>query len=173
MTERVFVGLGSNVGDRYRHLCDAVKALNLLPATRVERMSSIYETEPVGVEDQDPFFNAAVELRTSLDATALYHSLKSIECAIGRRPTFRYGPREIDLDLLLYGSRCIDNEWITVPHKEVQTRRFVLAPLAEIAADVCHPVFNVTIGTLLENCGDRHEVSKQQIPLTSALQDFL
>lgn len=172
MTERVFIGLGSNVGDRHKHLCDAVKALHALASTCVENVSSIYETEPVGVENQGPFFNAVVELRTSLDATALYHSLKAIEHTIGRRPTFRYGPREIDLDLLLYGTHCIDNEWITVPHKEVQTRRFVLTPLAELAAEVCHPVYGETIGTLLEQCGDPHAVIKQQILLTSVLQDF-
>jgi 2-amino-4-hydroxy-6-hydroxymethyldihydropteridine diphosphokinase len=136
-------------------------------------VSSIYETEPVGVENQARFYNAVVELRTEADPTALYHRLKAIERAIGRTPTFRYGPREIDLDLLLYGSQCINNEFITVPHKEVQTRRFVLTPFAEIAAEVCHPVLKTTIGTLLDRCSDPHEVSKQPIPFTSVLQDFL
>jgi len=173
MTHNVFIGLGSNVGDRYGHLCGAVRRLNALGLTHVERVSSIYETEAVGVEDQDPFYNAVVELSTDLDATSLYHSLKEIERAIGRTPTFRYGPREIDLDLLLFGAEVIENEWITVPHKEVQTRRFVLTPLAEIAPGVRHPISGVTIGDMLERCGDSHEVSKQQIPFTSVLQDSL
>lgn len=172
MTERVYIGLGSNVGDRYRHLSDAVRELAALDGTTVTAVSSIYETDPVGVEDQRKFYNAAVCIGTVLDATSLYHQLKLIEQKIGRRATYRYGPREIDLDLLLYGNEQIHNEWITVPHKEVQTRRFVLAPLAELAADVLHPVFHKTIGTLLEECSDPHAVHKQQLPFTTVLQDL-
>jgi 2-amino-4-hydroxy-6-hydroxymethyldihydropteridine diphosphokinase len=130
---RAFVGLGSNVGDRLENLRRAVAELR--SDVEVVRTSSAYDTDPVG-PPQPNFLNAVVEVRTSLGARELLAVLKSIEQRIGRVGGERWGPREIDLDLLLYGSDEIDEPDLQVPHPEIWERAFVLVPLAEIAPEL-------------------------------------
>lgn len=130
--ERVFIGLGSNVGNRLAHLRKAVEALNRLPGIRVVGKSPVYETAPVGPRQRD-FLNAVAELRSDLAPGVLLASLKGIEKKMGRRVRRRWGPREIDLDLLHFGRRRRRSAALALPHPRWRERRFVLAPLAALA----------------------------------------
>ncbi|MGH2758744.1 MAG: 2-amino-4-hydroxy-6-hydroxymethyldihydropteridine diphosphokinase [Actinomycetota bacterium] len=136
---RVFVGLGSNVGDRLAFLKAAVAALRATPGVEVARTSSVYETDPVGAEDQPMFLNAVAEVRTELPPADLLGRLKQIEADVGRTPGQDWGPREIDLDLLMYDDEMIDEGDLEVPHPEMAHRSFVLVPLLEIDRDVAIP----------------------------------
>lgn len=131
---RAFLGLGSNLGDRLANLVRAVGALNS-HGIEVGRVSSVYETDPVG-PPQPEFLNAVCEISTDLAPRDLLAVLKSIEKEIGRTHSERWGPREIDLDILLYGQTSIDEPGLVVPHPELTKRDFVLVPLLEIAADL-------------------------------------
>lgn len=133
-----YVALGSNRGERLGYLRRAVAALSER-AGEVKAVSSVYETEPVGVTDQPPFLNAAVQVDTPMSARAFFETLQETERRLGRRPSRRWGPREIDLDLLLFGSLCIESRGLTIPHPRMLERRFVLEPLAEIAPGAAHP----------------------------------
>lgn len=126
-----YIGLGSNVGDRVAHLRAALEALAARGVT-VTKVSSLYETDPVGPPQPD-YLNAAAELSTDLSPADLVRTLKAAEADVGREHRERWGPREIDLDLLLYGDEMIDEEGLTVPHPELTHRAFVLVPLIEIA----------------------------------------
>ncbi len=129
---QVFAGLGGNVGDRLAMLKAAVEAMQSDPEIEVVRTSSVYETSPVGPEQPD-FLNAVVELDTDLAAAELLARFQAIEVRLGRIRRPRWGPREIDIDLLFYGEETIDEEGITVPHPELGNRAFVLVPLSELA----------------------------------------
>jgi 2-amino-4-hydroxy-6-hydroxymethyldihydropteridine diphosphokinase len=135
---RVFVGLGSNLGERRETLRAAVGRLRGLQEVQVEGVSSFRETEPVGYVDQPRFLNGAVELETELSARALLGALLELERAFGRdRGTAPpHGPRTLDLDLLLYGDAMIDEPLLKVPHPRLHERRFVLEPLAELDPDL-------------------------------------
>jgi len=127
----VYLGLGSNLGDRAGNLWDASRRVHELARTRIARLSPLYETEPIGPA-QNWFLNAVVELETSLPALDLLTELKRIENAMGRVPAERWGPRVIDLDILLYGDEHIATSELTVPHSELWNRRFVLIPLLDL-----------------------------------------
>jgi 2-amino-4-hydroxy-6-hydroxymethyldihydropteridine diphosphokinase len=129
----VFVGIGSNLGDREAHIRRALELLAAEPGIGVGQISQIRETDPVGFLDQPRFLNAAVRLTTDLEPRALLDRLLAVEQALGRvRAAERYGPRTIDLDLLLYGDRVVDEPGLSVPHPRLAERRFVLEPLAEL-----------------------------------------
>jgi 2-amino-4-hydroxy-6-hydroxymethyldihydropteridine diphosphokinase len=132
-----YVGLGSNLGDRHASLRRALELLAL--HVRVLAVSSLRETEPVGVVDQPRFVNAAAELETELPAVGLLDVLLTVERELGRERRERWGPRTIDLDLLLYGTETIDVPGLTVPHARLHERRFVLEPLAELAPELVVP----------------------------------
>ena len=134
--ERVFIGLGTNLGERAANLLATVRGLAALPGTQVLRSSTFLANAAWGVEDQPEFLNAMVEIRTALAPTDLLKALKQLELDIGRTETYRWGPRVIDIDLILYGRRSVNLPDLVVPHPQCLQRSFVLDPLREIAPDV-------------------------------------
>jgi 2-amino-4-hydroxy-6-hydroxymethyldihydropteridine diphosphokinase len=131
----VYLGLGSNLGDRRRNLETAVAFLKGTAGIHVSRVSSLFNTEPFGVEDQPEFLNAAVEVETELDPPSLLQVVKEIEREMGRVPTYRWGPRVIDIDILLYDRLRWKTPELVIPHPGILERSFVMEPLAELAPD--------------------------------------
>lgn len=135
--ERVFIGLGTNLGDDLeRNLKEALQAIGRLPQTQVIRVSSFLSTEPWGVTDQPRFLNAVAEIRTGLEPLELLQVLKQLENELGRVPGYRWGPRTIDFDIILYGERIVDLPGLKIPHPRYREREFVLRPLREIAPEI-------------------------------------
>ena len=145
-----YLGLGTNLGDREGYLSAALKELAALPTIEIAAVSSIYETAPVGLTDQPEFLNLVVSVRTSLLPRELMDALLHIENKMGRVRTVRWGPRVIDLDLLLFGDEQVEVPGLSVPHPRLRERSFVLVPLAEIAPDLILPGETTTIKKLLE-----------------------
>ncbi len=155
---RVYIGLGSNVGDPRANVRNAVRALAALPGVRLRGVSRQYRTKPVGVIDQPDFVNAVAALDVprgpdpETGAMALLAALKILEQSLGRQPRERSGPREIDLDLLVFGRHQIDvkrpdGRWLVVPHPEAHKRFFVLAPLADLASGLRPPGWKESVAT--------------------------
>jgi len=155
-----YLSLGSNVGDRENCLRHAIGRLSGLPRTTVRCLSSMYETEPWGEKAQDPFLNLCAGIYTGLRPRPLFKACKKIETDLGRCPGRRWGPREIDIDLLLYGASMIRIPGLTVPHPRMAERRFVLVPLSEIAARVVVPGFQKTVAELVEICSDSGRIHR-------------
>ncbi len=147
---RAYIGLGSNLGERNDILNGAVESLNDRPLIEVTRVSSFIETDPVGGPPQPPYLNGAAEMNTVLSPIKLLYTLHDIEQDFGRERLERWGPRTLDLDLLLYEQQIIDTNVLTVPHPRLHTRRFVLEPLNEIAPHALHPILNKTVESMLE-----------------------
>ncbi len=140
MMERVYIGLGSNLATPLAQLRSALAALAALPQSNLTAQSSFYISDPLGPADQPRYVNAVAALDTDLSPLALLDALQSIEQEQGRtRKAERWGPRTLDLDILLFGERCLDEPRLTVPHYHLHARAFVLYPLAEIAPDLCLP----------------------------------
>ena len=157
--QTVFIGLGTNIGDREVNLKAALHHIEqLIP---IEAASSIYETEPVDYEEQGWFFNMVIQCSTRLFPQVLLEKLRSIESALGRKRTIAKGPRIIDLDILFYGSELIKTGTLTVPHPELHNRAFVLAPLAEIAPKLVHPLLQADMAALLKQAGCGKKVIKK------------
>ena len=142
----IYLGLGANLGDRRGALTAALRGIE--PAVRVDAVSSLYETAPVGPQDQPAYYNAACRGATSMTPRALLDHVKAVERELGRSEGPRWGPREIDIDILLFGIEVVEEEGLTVPHLELANRAFVLAPLAEIAAHLLHPLLGKSIEEL-------------------------
>lgn len=135
-----FLSIGSNIGDRLYYLEEAVRMLDARSGTSVSAVSSIYETTPVGFTEQADFLNLVCRVETELGAQALLLACQEIEQELGRVREVRWGPRTVDLDILLYNNENIEMENLTIPHPRMQERAFVLIPLLEIEPSVSHPV---------------------------------
>jgi 2-amino-4-hydroxy-6-hydroxymethyldihydropteridine diphosphokinase len=163
MHRQVFLGLGSNLGDREAAIAEALRQLAARGFT-TRRRSSLWATEPVGGPAQGPFLNAAVEGETLLAPEDLLQACLATEQGLGRVRGVRNGPRTIDVDLLFYGALRLAQPGLVLPHPRLHERRFVLAPLAEIAAAFVHPALGLTVGELLRRCPDTSGVALHRPP---------
>lgn len=159
-----YVGIGSNRESPADRCLEAIRRIAALPGVKVLHRSSLYRTEPVGFTDQEWFINAVAEVRTVRSAHGLLAGLQQIEAEMGRLRGPKWGPRVIDLDILLYGQEVIQEHDIVIPHPELHKRRFVLAPMNEIASFVIHPAFGISMKGLLSRIEDDSEVEVYPMP---------
>lgn len=155
---KAYLLIGSNIGDRKLYLLEAKHFLNTIG--HVAKASSIYETAAWGKTNQATFLNQALSLETVLEATELLNNILGIEEKMGRKRLEQYGSRIIDIDILLFNDDVINTPTLTVPHPAMINRSFTLIPLAEIASNIVHPVYNKTIQILLKECTDMLSVEK-------------
>jgi len=160
---QVFIGLGSNLGDRAYYLHQALVEIANSPRMKMKKYSSVYETEPVGEKDQPQFLNMVAELESTLLPKDLLWRLKEIENILGRTHTEHWAPREIDLDILYYGSEVFNDEKLQLPHIEIINRRFVLVPMKEIAGEFLDPIQQLSMTELLRRCSDTRTVRKTSL----------
>jgi 2-amino-4-hydroxy-6-hydroxymethyldihydropteridine diphosphokinase len=167
---RVYLGLGSNLGDRLAILQAALA--RLAAQVTVEAVSSFYDTEPVGYAAQPRFLNAVCRGTTALEPEALLAFVKGIEAALGRQPSARFGPRLIDIDILLYDDLVLDTPTLTLPHPRLAERAFVLRPLAELAPELVHPVLGKSVAALAAAVGGKEGVVRlEPLGASVALSD--
>jgi len=159
----VYLGLGSNLGDRENNLIAAVEHLSNNLA--VMKVSPVYETEPMGYKEQPLFLNTAVSAVTGLKPLDLLDMVKRIERDMGRKPDFRNSPRLVDIDILFYGDSIMRTTRLIIPHPRIAERAFVLAPLAEIACDFIHPVLHKSVGEMLVEVDGMGGVRKVDRPV--------
>jgi 2-amino-4-hydroxy-6-hydroxymethyldihydropteridine diphosphokinase len=155
----VYLGLGSNLGEREAHLAEAIRRLGEF--VTVEAQSSVYATEPWGYLDQPAFLNQVVAGRSQMEPEALLQAVKGIERSMGRVPTFHYGPRVIDIDILLFGSLQATSPALTLPHPHMSERAFVLIPLAELDPDMIIPGTSETVAALASKAPGAEGVIRQ------------
>lgn len=153
---RVFIGIGSNQGDRLALISQAVRAISAAGGMRMVQMATIRETEPIG-PPQEPYLNTVVEVETDQAPEELLKTLQGIERQLGRSPSpQRWGPRVIDLDLLLYDDRVVQRPGLSIPHPRMHERVFVLEPLAQLAPELVHPVLRQSVAALREQLALKH-----------------
>jgi 2-amino-4-hydroxy-6-hydroxymethyldihydropteridine diphosphokinase len=155
-----YIGIGSNLGDSLKNCRNAIEILSRIKGIELKTISSFYKTEPVGIENQNYFINAVVEIKTDLSPKNLLQALQDIEVDMGRKRRVKSGPRIIDLDLLFYGQNVFNQKELIIPHPEIHKRRFVLEPLYEIASYFIHPSFGVSIRGLKDRLNDNKVVEK-------------
>ncbi len=153
-----YIGLGCNLDDKLKNLNTAIRLIGQNSNIKLLKRSSVYHTEPVGPKDQPDFLNMALELETILSPVELLDFLQKVEKNMGRKRGKKWGPRNIDLDLLLYENQVISSPELTLPHSQMHLRKFVLAPLAEIAKDKIHPVLKKNMAQLLEELREESKV---------------
>ena len=156
----VYIGIGSNLGDKAFQCEKDVTEISRIDRTRLLSRSSPYKTKPVGYTDQECFVNGVIKIETDLEPRELHEALQAIESRLGRRETFRWGPRAIDLDILFFDDREIETEALRIPHPRLHERQFVLIPLAEIDRDLIHPVLRKSIAELLKDFKEDQGVEK-------------
>lgn len=144
--ETIYLSLGSNIGNRRKNIENALEELEKHNIKKI-KISSFYETEPVGPKQRN-FYNIAGKFKTAAEPLELLAILKAIEKKLGRKKTFRWGPRIIDIDILFYGKKIIETKFLTIPHKEIPNRAFVLVPMKEIAPNFIHPKIHKKISTI-------------------------
>jgi 2-amino-4-hydroxy-6-hydroxymethyldihydropteridine diphosphokinase len=155
-----YIGIGSNIGDKAQQCEKAIAEILKIGHHKLLAKSSLFKTKPIGYTSQDWFVNAVIKIETNFDPPDLLQVLKAIESRLGRTETFRLGPREIDLDILLFDDREIEMEELQIPHPLFHERQFVLIPLAEIDRSLTHPVLKKTVGELLEDIKEDQGVEK-------------
>jgi len=160
---KVYLGLGSNLGNRIQNLTRAVE--EIAAVATVNAVSSVYETAPVGMESGEDFLNCAMAIQTEDDPPLLIVTLNAIEKKLGRRHPSHLEPRLIDIDILMYRGLSYHDHTVTVPHPGLPHRRFVLEPLNEIAPTAVHPVIGKTVASLLRQCHDQHRVVRTDQPV--------
>ena len=143
----IYLALGSNLGDREGNIARALQMLG--PGVHVEAVSPLYETEPVGGPPQPRYLNGACRVKTDLEPHPLLDYIKEIEAHLGRRPAVRWGPRPIDIDILLYGNREVSDSDLTIPHPRMLERTFVLRPLVDLDPDLIHPITGERLADVL------------------------
>lgn len=153
-----YIALGTNIEPRSSYIHKALAQLSSHKDIQLIKKSSVYETAPVGYVDQANFFNLVVEVKTSLTSFELLNACQAIETDLGRERTIRFGPRTIDLDMLLYNDENIKTESLTIPHPRMHERAFVLVPLKEIAADVVVPIFAKSVSQLCDQLTEKQLV---------------
>ncbi|QED45910.1 2-amino-4-hydroxy-6-hydroxymethyldihydropteridine diphosphokinase [Cytobacillus dafuensis] len=158
MNNDAYIALGSNIGNRFENIKAAITSIEAAPKIKVVKTSSIYETDPVGYEEQDQFLNMVIQVRTDLTSTELLDVCLEIEKKLGRKRDIRWGPRTIDLDILLYNQENINSEKLIVPHPRMHERAFVIIPLLEIQSGTKIPTMETPLQTVLEDIPDREGV---------------
>ncbi|KHD85043.1 2-amino-4-hydroxy-6-hydroxymethyldihydropteridine diphosphokinase [Heyndrickxia ginsengihumi] len=158
MTNTAYLSLGSNIEPRLSYLHKAIKALQQSPKIEVAAISSIYETDPVGFTEQDQFLNLVVQIRTTFSAIELLDVCLAIERELGRERKIRWGPRTIDLDILLYNHENIETEKLILPHPRMHERAFVLVPLIELDKKLIHPIKKAPFTQILNDLSDKEGV---------------
>jgi 2-amino-4-hydroxy-6-hydroxymethyldihydropteridine diphosphokinase len=158
VAHQVYIGIGSNVGNKKENFLEALSRVAKLLDTRIVKESSLYESEPIG-DAKEWYVNGAIEIETKFKPDALLKKFKNIERAMGRKKVKkRWGARIIDLDILLYDAAIVKKKSLRIPHPEMSSRKFVLLPLSEIAPQVIHPELGVTISELLINIKDDKKI---------------
>lgn len=160
MTELAYIGIGSNLGDRLAELASGLAELLAVPGVELDAVSSIYETDPVGYLDQPAFLNAVFSVRAALEPQDLLRAMQRIETDHHRQRCIHWGPRTLDLDLLLYGTIQLTSGDLLLPHPRLTERAFVLAPLGEIAPALRHPVTGKPFAASLRELGDYTKVRR-------------
>lgn len=153
--KQVFLGLGSNIGDRKKYLQEAIDEIKKIRDTKVVKLSGIYETEPWGFKEQDEYLNAVIEIETDIHYPELLKEVKDIEVRLGRDKTDKWKSRKIDIDILFFGDLIYEGDNLCIPHKHIEDRNFVLVPLNEIEPDFVHPVTKKNISDILQNSKDK------------------